>query len=209
LVRAALELVDEEGAAALTLRSLAARTGSGTATLYRHFHGREDLVGRVVDAVFGEIALDEDLLASAPWDRAARHVAEQMFEALARHPRVAPLVLEKPAAGTHALVLRERCLAVLLANGFDPAAAVRTYATLARFVLGFAIQTGSESDRTSGSGDELGPDTADSAKFPASAQVAAVGRIALAEEFAYGLGLMISGLRADRARAAESTAHLG
>jgi hypothetical protein len=132
-----------------------------------------------------------------------------MFEALARHPRVAPLVLEKPATGTHAVVLRERCLAVLLANGFDPAAAVRTCATLAHFVLGFAIQTGSESGRASGSADEPGPVTAGSAEFPASARVAPVGRIALAEEFAYGLGLMITGLRADRARAAESTAHLG
>jgi hypothetical protein len=64
---------------------------------------------------------------------------------------------------------------------------------------GFASQTGSASDRASGSADELGPGTADSAEFPASAQVTAVGRIALAEEFAYGLGLMITGLRADRA----------
>ena len=76
--------------------------------------------------------------------------------------------------------------------------AVRTYATLARFVLGFAIQTGSGSDRSSGSAGEPGADAVDPAELPLSAQVAAVGRIPLADEFAYGLGLMISGLRASR-----------
>lgn len=35
---------------------------------------------------------------------------------------------------------RERILSVLLDNGFAPAVAAHAYATLSRYVLGFAIQ---------------------------------------------------------------------
>jgi hypothetical protein len=38
------------------------------------------------------------------------------------------------------LANRELCLSVLLDNGFSPAVAAHAYATLARYVLGFAIQ---------------------------------------------------------------------
>ena len=54
--RAALELVDEHGADALSMRSLAQRLGSGTATLYRHFANRAELVAMVVDRMLGEVS---------------------------------------------------------------------------------------------------------------------------------------------------------
>jgi len=196
MIRAALHLVDEEGAGALTLRSVAGRMNSSTATLYRHFTDRDDLVRQVVDAVFAAITLDEDLLATATWDQCVLHIAERLFAGMVRHRNVAPLMLEQVPAGPHALRLRERCLAVLLANGFDPERAVQTYATLARFVLGFGIQLRSESDRTSSDPERSGFATVDPVELPATARVESVGRIPLAEEFEYGLLLMITGLRA-------------
>ena len=70
-----------------------------------------------------------------------------MFDALRRHRKVAPLLAEDVPIGPNALAARERMIAFLLANGFPPALAARSYATLARYVLGFAIQrTGARSD---------------------------------------------------------------
>jgi TetR/AcrR family transcriptional regulator, tetracycline repressor protein len=135
-------------------------------------------------AVFADIRLDEELLAAATWDQCIAHVAEMMFAAMVRHQNVAPLMVEQIPAGPHALRIRERCLTVLLANGFTPLNAVQTYATVARFVLGFAVQLRSES-----------------AQGGQQATPLSVGSIPLAEEFDYGLQLMITGLRVHRKQA--------
>ena len=55
IVTAALEIVDEQGADALSMRSLAQRLGSGTATLYRHFASRSELVSMVVDRMLEDV----------------------------------------------------------------------------------------------------------------------------------------------------------
>src|SRR2546430_1768414 len=53
IVATALRIVDEQGADALSMRSLAQALDSGTATLYRHFANRAELIAQVVDRVFG------------------------------------------------------------------------------------------------------------------------------------------------------------
>ena len=52
------------------MRSLAQRLGSGTATLYRHFASRSELVAMVVDRMLGEIDLDAQAVAELPWQQA-------------------------------------------------------------------------------------------------------------------------------------------
>ena len=195
ILATALQLVDEEGADALSMRSLAHRLESGTATLYRHFGNRGSLVTHVVDRVFGEIDLDPRTLAELSWDQACRTVARSMFDTLGRHRKLAPLLMEQTPTGPHAMVLRERCLAVLLDGGLSPGLAARAYATLARYVLGFAIQlagagTEAERERASTRFHELS-----SADYPATRAVADSLPVPLEDEFAFGLDLIIDGLR--------------
>src|SRR4051812_14239514 len=82
VVAVALGIVRTEGAEALSMRTLAQRLGSGTATLYRHFTNRAALVALVVDGVFGEAILPVGGLTRMPWSNACRAVAQAMFEAL-------------------------------------------------------------------------------------------------------------------------------
>ena len=149
IVSTALQIVDEDGADALSMRTLAQRLDSGTATLYRHFTGRADLVAHVVDMVFGSVELDIARLSTMTWQEACKTAVHSMFDALRGHQNVAPLLAEDVPIGPNALAARERMIAFLLANGFPPPLAARSYATLARYVLGFAIQrTGARSDPT-------------------------------------------------------------
>ncbi len=191
----ALELVDEEGAEALSMRSLAQRLESGTATLYRHFGNRASLIAHVIDRVFGEVALDTRALAELSWDQACRTVAQSMFDTLAEHRKVAPLLVEQTPTGPNAMALRERCLAVLLDGGLSPSLAARAYATLSRYVLGFAIQlTGAgndaERERVSARFHDL-----PQGEFPATRAVADSLPVPLEDEFAFGLELIVNGLR--------------
>lgn len=195
IVTTALQIIDAEGADALSMRALALRLDSGTATLYRHFADRTELIAAIVDRVFGEVQLDEDRLRSMSWQAASRAVAEAMFEALSRHRNVTPLLVELVPVGPNALRLRERCISTLLANGFPTRPAVLAWATLAHYVLGFAIQVnrgdsiGENSERLSAILHGL-----DASKFPATVAVADAMPIPIEEEFSFGLELMIKGL---------------
>ena len=54
----------------MSTRTLAQRLDSGTATLYRHFGGRAELIAQVVDRVFGEVRLSAEELAAMSWQQA-------------------------------------------------------------------------------------------------------------------------------------------
>jgi AcrR family transcriptional regulator len=199
ILATALRIVDEEGAEALSMRTLAQRLESGTATLYRHFANRAALIGHVVDRVFGEVELDQATLAEMGWEQACQAVARTMFDTLGRHPNIAPLLIEQMPAGPNAMVLRERCLAVLLGGGFAPSLAARAYATLARYVLGFAVQLtgpGNDVERERMSAHLHGLSPAD---FPATLAVADSLPVPLRDEFAFGLELIVGGLAQLRA----------
>lgn len=194
IVTAAVEILDEQGAEALSMRSLAQRLGSGTATLYRHFSNRSELVATVIDHIIGEADLDAEAVAALPWQQACMLFAQHMFDALSRHGNVAALMIDSIPIGPHALTLRELCLAVLLRNGFAPAIAAHAYATLARYVLGFAIQQSGASDiqRDAELADAF--HQLDRSRFPATVAVADDLPVPLAEEFAFGLQLIVAGL---------------
>ena len=49
-------------------------------------------------------------------------------------------MVERIPLGPNAMAVRERCVAVLLDSGYPPRVAAYTCATLARYVLGFAVQ---------------------------------------------------------------------
>src|SRR5205807_4967419 len=86
IVATALQIVDDDGADALSMRTLAQRLDSGTATLYRHFAGRAGLIAHVVDRVFGTIELDAETVLSMTWQEACKAGAHSIFDALRRHP---------------------------------------------------------------------------------------------------------------------------
>jgi AcrR family transcriptional regulator len=196
ILAAAVELLDEQGAEALSMRSLAQRLESGTATLYRHFSNRSELVSMVIDHMLGEVDLDAHAVAELPWQQACILFAQHMFDALGRHGNVASLLIEYTPMGPNALANRELCLTVLLDNGFAPAVAAHAFATLARYVVGFAIQlsgsaavNGQQDAELSAAFHEL-----DASRYPATVAVADDLPVPLEEEFACGLRLIVAGL---------------
>lgn len=193
IVAAALTLVDAEGAEALSMRTLAQHLNSGTATLYRHFANRSALVAHVVDYVFGEVHVDADELAAKSWQQACETVAHTMYAALNRHPNVTRLMLEQIPLGPNAMRIREACLSMLLDSGFAPDVSARIYATLARYVLGFAIQYSSHPDAHAAADTEAFHNV-DPSRFPATTAVADAMPIPLDVEFSFGLDLLITGL---------------
>ncbi|WP_280377170.1 TetR/AcrR family transcriptional regulator [Nocardia wallacei] len=196
IVTTALQIVDDEGAEALSMRTLAQRLDSGTAVLYRAVSGRGELVGHVVDWVFGEVDFDNDV-ADGNWQQACRSAAQAIFDTLGRHRGIAPLLVERVPTGPNALALRERFLAILLDSGFSPESASRAYAVLARYVLGFASQLRAQDTTADAEPARLTElyRRLDPAAYRATIAVADfLPAQTLEEEFRFGLDLIIDGL---------------
>ncbi|MHA3020706.1 TetR/AcrR family transcriptional regulator [Mycobacterium sp. BMJ-28] len=191
IIDAATAILDEHGADALSMRTLAQKLDSGTATLYRHFPSRNHLLARVVDAAIGEVDIAADDLHDLSWQRTCETVAQRMFDVLGQHPHIALVMIDRIPVGPNMLALRERALAQLLASGFPPRLALQAWATLARFVLGFGSQFGPD-----GGTPEMPAAwvTVDPAQFPASVAVSKYAPVPLESEFTFGLELLIAGL---------------
>ena len=91
------------------------------------------------------------------------------------------------------MAIREICLSVLLDSGFAPDLAARIYATLSRYVLGFAIQFSGNPDAHTAH-DAEAFHTVDPSQFRATLAVADAMPVPLDVEFAFGLDLLITGL---------------
>lgn len=198
IVVAALEIIDEAGGEALSMRSLAQRLNSSTATLYRHFPNRAVLMVAVIDRILGEIDLDATVSGPGEWRGAMRMVAGEYFSALTRHPGVARLLTDHTPTGPNAMRLREVWLDAMLRNGFPLGLAVRAGALMASYVQGFAIQhTGRRA--TVGVDDEVlvavvgRPDMADFPNLTAAIS-AGLAPVALEDEFTFGFELILDGL---------------
>ncbi len=175
------------------MRSLAQRLGSGTATLYRHFANRAELVALVVDRMLGEVVFDS--AADASWDQACISFAHSMFKSLSRHGNVAPLLIGHVPMGPNAMAQREFLLSMLLDSGFGAQAAAHVYATLSRYVLGFAMQVpGSVSAAREDAAVSHAFRRLDPGRYPATFVVAEHLPVPLSDEFSFGLRRMIAGL---------------
>lgn len=193
IIDAATAILDEDGAEALSMRTLAQRLDSGTATLYRHFRSRTQLIAHVIDAVLSEADIAAAAVREMPWRQAVESGARTLFEVFRTHPHVAPLLAERIPMGPNAMRQREVMIAVFLDAGFGPELAAQAYATVARFVLGFAIQLG---EHPTDDDAEL-PETwraQDPQAYPATVAVAAHLPVGLDREFSLGLELILNGL---------------
>lgn len=143
IIDTAFEAVDEVGPQAFNMRMLAERLESGTATLYRHFASKDEILAYVLDRFLGELKeLDTGASdkARVPWQQAMISVATALYKLLGVHPKMVPLMVSQVPLGPNGLKMRESGLSLLLANGFAPDLATRAYVTIGHYVLGFAIQ---------------------------------------------------------------------
>jgi AcrR family transcriptional regulator len=197
----ALRLVDEVGVQALTLRMLADALDSGTATLYRHFAGKDELLAHVADRVLGEVPVPTEVPHGLSWREAVERGADAFYRTVRRHPNVLPLLVAQVPVGPHGLVNRERTLSLLLSYGFPVELAARALTAIGHYVIGFAIQQhGPGAPRPE---DEvLLRDyyrSLDPATYPATTAAADdLTGVPLEEEFRFGLGLVLDGLEKAR-----------
>jgi AcrR family transcriptional regulator len=137
VLRAAVELCDEEGIEALTMRRLGHRLGVEAMSLYNHVANKDDILDGIVDLVVGEIEVPSP---GEPWKDAMRRRAHSARETLARHSWAATMVESRPRPGPYALRYHDAVIGSLRAGGFSIAMAAHAFAILDAYIYGFALQ---------------------------------------------------------------------
>ncbi|WP_235925907.1 TetR/AcrR family transcriptional regulator [Actinokineospora pegani] len=139
VVRAAIELADAEGLAALSMARVAKALGAGTMTLYSYVPGKAELLDLMVDQVFGE----RDLLVDVPgggWRDKVRHYAERTLRMHRGHPWLRQVSTLRPPLGPGSLEGEEYLLAALVDTGLT----ARQTAAAARSVASFVDAAAAE-----------------------------------------------------------------
>ncbi|MET9894497.1 TetR family transcriptional regulator [Streptomyces sp. NPDC006465] len=156
VLAAALDLVDQEGLSALSMRRLGARLGVEAMALYRYAEGKDALLDGLVEALYLE--LEERLSAdhgpdagsaesaesgSDAWRADLHRIARATYEVGLAHPQVVPLLstrmLAVPLARRPLAVLKEheRVLALLEGAGLDRDRSAAVFRAFTGWVLGY------------------------------------------------------------------------
>jgi AcrR family transcriptional regulator len=136
LQAAALALVDEEGLAGLSMRSLAVRLGTGPMTIYNYVRDRKDLDVLVVEAVIAEAKWARDR--HEDWREDARRIVTALWRAVRAHPQAIPLILIRRNRSPALLDITEALLEALARGGRSGYRLLVAFRTVAAFVMGFA-----------------------------------------------------------------------
>lgn len=138
IVRAAMEIADREGLAALSMRSVAARLGVAAMSPYRYVPSKDDLVLLMADAAFGEESFPAD--PPGEWRARLEIGAHTLWRIYRRHPWLAQVgVLTRPLMLPALLDHAEWALAALDGHGLGAATVLDLHVLLYSYVQGIAV----------------------------------------------------------------------
>jgi AcrR family transcriptional regulator len=205
VLEAAIALADEGGSAGLTMRKLAQQLGVEAMSLYNHVANKEDLLDGMVDLVFAEIDLPAH---GTDWKAALRQRAIGTRAALERHRWAIGLMESRSQPGTANLRHHDAVLGCLREAGFSIAMAAHAYSVLDSYIYGFTLNKQSLPFDTSEEVAELGRRYLREllgTQYPYLAEMilehAMKPGYDYAEEFAFGLDLILDGLERVRGTA--------
>ena len=199
----AIELADEIGIEAFTIRRLAAALDVKPMTIYHHVPSKDQIIGGMVDIVFSQIELPAG---DGDWQAALRGRCRSAREVLGRHPWAPPLMESRPDPGPETLRHHDAVLGCFRRGGFSLELTAHAYAIVDSYVYGFAFE---EANLPGGGGVEVTEiaaamameglaDYPDLAEF--TTEHVLVPGYRFGDSFEFGLDLIIDGL----ARASES-----
>lgn len=196
IVTTAMEIADEKGLEAVTLRGIAARLGVHVTSLYNHVPTKDAVLDEMVKSLVVEAKLPTGRLAWQDW---VRQFAAAMRALARRHPGAFEAFHYVPAQGEKAVEVLEAALQAFRSGGFDTTMSYNAIKATSVAVLGLVLD---DTART-----RLGERATDLAglspeRFPHVHEAASI--TGEADTFAYLVDALIDGFAASlRARATE------
>lgn len=137
VLAAAVELADEVGLDAWTMRKLGDKLGVEAMSIYHHVPNKAAILDGMVDALFAEIELPT---AATEWTEAMRARCESLRDVMVRHRWGVGLMDSRTSPGPQSLAHHDWVIGRLRAGGFSVAGAGHAFALLDSYVYGFVLQ---------------------------------------------------------------------
>jgi DNA-binding transcriptional regulator YhcF (GntR family) len=144
IVRAAIEMADQEGLSALSMRGVAAKMGWPVTSLYRHVAKKEELLKLMLDAAMGE---ELHPPRGGDWRARVELGARLVWKLARRHPwSTRIMTLTRPIPSAVSLTHAEWMLSALRETGADAVTAMQMHVTLYAYAQGLASNLESEAE---------------------------------------------------------------
>lgn len=192
IARAGLEIIDQDGLEALSLRAIAESLGVGTMTLYAYTPDRETLERDIVGLLLDEVDVRE--IPDEVWDDSVRRVARSLREMTLRHPRAFSLVADAPVFESPVLEYAARIRSLHARQDISQAQFVAMWSVCDAFLTGFMVMLAQAAVRAGETGSahtSSSPDAGDEGEL-----AKALSDVLSQDAFLRDLEVVIAGLRA-------------
>jgi AcrR family transcriptional regulator len=183
IVEVALARAISDGLEAVSARGLADELGVTPMALYRHVRNKDEIVDAVVDNLLEHVGPP-----TAPpddWRAWLEELARSLRGLFLRHPVAVEVFARQPVTTPAALARLALAMEVLQQAGFDRDDAVRAFAAVHTYTVGFCTL---EAGRNSATGARLEAASLD-------VDAAAIRDFVSDDQFGHGLRAMLAGLR--------------
>jgi AcrR family transcriptional regulator len=136
IVAAAIEVADEYGMAALSMRVVGERLGRTGMALYTYVPSKGELIDLMYDTVIAEAQHAYDL--GGGWRTALIAWAEDLWEFYLRHPWVLQVSQARPVLGPNEYVVLDTVLGIMFETGLEATEVRRLTGALFQLVRGVA-----------------------------------------------------------------------
>jgi len=137
ILAAAVDIADERGVGAVTMREVASRLGVEAMSLYNHVANKDEILDGMADLVAEQFDLPEDV---DDWREAMRRRAVSAHEVFGRHAWAPMLFDSRESLGPSRLRYFDWVLGQLTRAGFSIDEAARAFSVLDSYIYGFGIQ---------------------------------------------------------------------
>jgi len=139
ILDAALELADERGLGATSMRAVAERVGVTPMALYPYVGSKAALLDGLVDRMLAEFLPDIGAHEGRPWRDRLRLIGYGVRELARRHPTTFTLLFDRPAVTPDAVRVVDAIYRALLDAGVPDKDVPRLERLFTTFCLGFAL----------------------------------------------------------------------
>ncbi len=132
----AIELIEQKGPNALSMRRLGSKLGVEGMAIYHHFDGRADLLSAIGDRLLEPLGSLEPV---SDWRGACRAFATALRDIAVARPATFQLLGLQPLDTPAALRPVERLMSGLVEQGFGPTRALAIYRATVSYARGYAL----------------------------------------------------------------------
>ena len=136
IIEAAVEVADEDGFTAISMRNVGKRLGAEAMSLYHHIANKDALLDALADWVFGQIELP---ITTDSWQEGMRRRAGSARRVLVDHPWALTLIDSRSNPGPALLRHHDAVIGCLREGGFPIDLAAQAFSVIDAYVYGFAL----------------------------------------------------------------------